>query len=102
MSLLSEADEIPHPGISSRATLAGVLGSPTGKALAGRTACLYGLGAIARPLAKMLRAFHVKLIGISRQVSEENGRQFHLSRHFRVEDREKAFAETDVLILCMR
>ncbi|SDF01259.1 2-hydroxyacid dehydrogenase [Terriglobus roseus] len=81
---------------------AGVLGSPTGRMLAGRTVCLYGLGAIALPLAKMLQAFDVNLIGISRQVSEEKSRRFHLSRHFYVEDREKAFAETDVLVLCMR
>jgi phosphoglycerate dehydrogenase-like enzyme len=81
---------------------AGVLGSPTGKMLAGRTVCLYGLGAIALPLAKMLRAFDVNLIGISRQVSEEKTRRFHLSRHFCAEDREKAFAATDILVLCMR
>ena len=39
----------------------GILGSPTGKMLAGRTVCLYGLGAIALPLAQRLKAFKVRL-----------------------------------------
>ena len=80
----------------------GVLGAPLGKLLAGRTVCLYGLGAIALPLAKRLRAFDVNLIGISRQVTTEKIAQFHLSRCFSVDERDKAFAVTDVLVLCMR
>jgi phosphoglycerate dehydrogenase-like enzyme len=80
----------------------GVLGAPLGKILAGRTVCLYGLGAIAMPLAKRLRAFDVNLIGISRQVSAEKTADFHLSECFSVEERDKAFAQTDVLVLCMR
>jgi phosphoglycerate dehydrogenase-like enzyme len=80
----------------------GVLGAPLGKMLAGRTVCLYGLGAIALALAKRLRAFDVNLIGISRQVTTEKIAQFHLSRYFSVDERDKAFAVTDVLVLCMR
>lgn len=70
--------------------------------LAGRTVCLYGLGAIALPLAKRLRAFDVNLIGISRQSSAAKTGGFHLSECFSIEERDKAFAQTDVLVLCMR
>jgi phosphoglycerate dehydrogenase-like enzyme len=81
---------------------AGVLGAPLGKMLAGRTVCLYGLGAIALPLAKRLRAFDANLIGISRQVTAEKIARFHLSQCFSGDEWEKAFALTDVLVLCMR
>ncbi len=80
----------------------GVLGAPLGRMLAGRTVCLYGLGAIALPLAKRLRAFDVNLIGISRAPSEAKSAQFHLSECFSVEEREQAFALADILVLCMR
>ena len=80
----------------------GVLGAPLGKILAGRTVCLYGLGAIAMPLARRLRAFDVNLIGISRHASPVKASEFHLSQCFSVEQRDQAFAQTDILVLCMR
>jgi len=80
----------------------GILGSPLGRMLAGRTVCIYGLGAIALPLARRLRAFDANLIGISREVTAEKTARFHLSRCYSVEEQHLAFAETDVLILCMR
>jgi len=46
----------------------GILGSPTGKMLAERTVCLYGLGAIALPLAQRLKAFKVRLTGVTRDL----------------------------------
>jgi phosphoglycerate dehydrogenase-like enzyme len=81
---------------------AGVLGAPLGKMLAGRTVCLYGLGAIALPLAKRLQSFQVKLIGITRDLSSAKISDFGLSECFSVEERERAFAATDILVLCMR
>jgi phosphoglycerate dehydrogenase-like enzyme len=81
---------------------AGVLGAPLGKMLAGRTVCLYGLGAIALPLARRLQSFQVKLIGITRDLSSAKISDFGLSECFSVEERDKAFAATDILVLCMR
>jgi len=80
----------------------GMLGAPLGKMLAGRTVCLYGLGAIAQPLAKRLRAFDVKLTGISRDPNAPKIAGFGLMNCFRVEERDKAFATADILVLCMR
>jgi phosphoglycerate dehydrogenase-like enzyme len=81
---------------------AGVLGAPLGRMLAGRTVCLYGLGAIALPLARRLQSFQVKLIGITRDVRSAKIADFGLSECFSVEERDKAFAATDILVLCMR
>mgnify|MGYP003346395981 FL=1 len=54
--------ELPAARDSVRA---GRLGSPQGRTLAGRTVCLYGLGGIARALARRLRPFDVRLVGIT-------------------------------------
>jgi phosphoglycerate dehydrogenase-like enzyme len=81
---------------------AGILGSPIGKVLRGRAVCLYGLGAIALPLAKRLRALGVRLIGVTRDPAAAKVEQFDLDRCFSIKEREQAFAETDILILCIR
>ncbi len=70
--------------------------------LAGRTVCLYGLGAIALPLAKRLPSFSVRLIGISRGPRALKIAGFGLTRCFSLEERDEAFATTDILVLCMR
>jgi phosphoglycerate dehydrogenase-like enzyme len=80
----------------------GVLGAPLGKVLAGRRVCLYGLGAIALPLVKRLRAFGVELIGVTRDLSAPKVKAYELARCYPIEDRKLAFAETDVLVLCVR
>jgi phosphoglycerate dehydrogenase-like enzyme len=80
----------------------GILGAPIGKTLAGRSVCLYGLGAIALPLAKLLRSFGVRLIGVTRDPSISKIEEFVLDECFSVADRDRAFAETDILVLCVR
>lgn len=80
----------------------GLLGAPLGNMLAGRTVCLYGLGAIALPLAKRLQAFRANIIGITRDTSARKLAEFGLSQCFSVAEREEAFAVTDILVLCMR
>ena len=97
--ILSLLRDLPKAQANVRA---GVLGSPLGKVLAGRTVCLYGLGAIALPLAKRLGGFQVNLIGITRDITAAKVGEFGLSRCFSVEEREEAFAATDILVLCMR
>lgn len=97
--ILSLLRDLPKAQAKVRA---GGLGAPLGKMLAGRTVCLYGLGAIALPLAKRLQSFEVDLIGITRDPTSPKVSEFGLSRCFSLEEREQAFAATDILVLCMR
>jgi phosphoglycerate dehydrogenase-like enzyme len=80
----------------------GILGAPIGNMLAGRTVCLYGLGAIALAIAKRLSSFGVRLIGITRDPNSPKVAEFGLQRCFPVSDRDRGLAETDILVLCVR
>jgi phosphoglycerate dehydrogenase-like enzyme len=97
--ILSLLRDLPKAQANVRS---GWLGAPLGKMLAGRTVCLYGLGTIAFPLAKRLQAFDVRLTGISRDPNEPKIADFGLTHCFSVEERDKAFAAADILVLCMR
>jgi phosphoglycerate dehydrogenase-like enzyme len=81
---------------------AGILGAPIGRALAGQSVCLYGLGSIASALAKRLAGFGVRLLGITRDISSPKVAGFRLDRCFSVSERDRALAETDILVLCVR
>ena len=81
---------------------AGILGAPLGRMLAGRTVCLYGLGATARALAHRLRTMGVRLIGITRNPAAAKTAQFALDECFPSEGRYRALSQTDVLVLCVR
>ncbi|HEV2198584.1 MAG TPA: 2-hydroxyacid dehydrogenase [Bryobacteraceae bacterium] len=80
----------------------GLLGIPIGKMLAGRTVCLYGLGAIGRALARRLRPFGVRLVGITRDPAASKVAEIKLDACYSVADRNACLAQTDVLILCSR
>lgn len=80
----------------------GQLGAPVGIPLTGRTVCLYGPGAIALPLSRLLKPFGVRLVGITRDPSAPKVGEFGLDACFSSEDRDACLAETDVLILCLR
>jgi phosphoglycerate dehydrogenase-like enzyme len=80
----------------------GILGAPLGRMLAGRTVCLYGLGATARALARRLRVFGVRLIGITREQVAEKKEEFQLHDCFSVSERTKALAQSDSVVLCVR
>ena len=81
---------------------AGRLGAPQGRMLASRTVCLYGLGAIAQALAKRLRAFDVRLLGITRDPHAPKVADFKLDACYSLTGRDACLAQTDVLILCAR
>ena len=70
--------------------------------LAGRTVCLYGLGATAKALARRLRPMGVRLIGITRDAAAQKVAEFGLDECFSSSERHKALAKTDVLVLCVR
>ena len=80
----------------------GILGAPLGRMLAGRTVCLYGLGATARALARRLHVFGVRLIGITREQLAEKKDEFHLDECFSACERTKALAQSDIVVLCVR
>lgn len=81
---------------------AGRLGAPLGRMLASRTVCLYGLGAIARALARRFRPFDVRLIGITRNPDSVIAGELGLDACYATRERESGLADTDVLILCSR
>lgn len=81
---------------------AGRLGAPIGRMLASRTVCLYGLGSIAKAVARRLRAFDVRLVGITRDPHAPKVAEFGLDACYSTEDRDSCLAQTDVLILCAR
>lgn len=78
---------------------AGQLGTPMGQTLDGRTICLFGLGAIARALARRLQGWEVRLIGIGRRPTPPAAPP--LARYFSLVERHAAFATTDILVLCL-
>jgi phosphoglycerate dehydrogenase-like enzyme len=79
----------------------GVLGDPIGRTLGGRTVCLYGLGQIARALAKRLRPFGVRLLGLTREVSQAKCADLGLDACYAVAGRAECLSKTDVLVLCL-
>jgi phosphoglycerate dehydrogenase-like enzyme len=83
-------------------TKTGVLGAPLGLMLAGRTVCLYGLGATALSLAKRLRAFDVHLVGITRNPEASTVAGFGLDRCYSSRQRDECLSSTDILVLCTR
>lgn len=80
----------------------GILGAPSGSMLAGRTVCLYGLGAIALPLARRLKSFDVKLIGLTRQFSAAKMTEFGLDECYSLEEKATCLKQTDILVICAR
>jgi phosphoglycerate dehydrogenase-like enzyme len=81
---------------------AGRLGAPQGRMLASQTVCLYGLGAIAKAVAKRLRAFDVRLVGITRDPRAAKIAEFGLDACFSHQERNTALAQAGILILCAR
>ncbi|MGZ2506005.1 hydroxyacid dehydrogenase [Rhizobium leguminosarum] len=80
----------------------GTWGAPVGVNLAGRSVCIYGLGAIALPLARRLKAFDVRLLGCTRDPKAEKVSTYGLDKCFAADQVEEALAETDILIVCLR
>jgi phosphoglycerate dehydrogenase-like enzyme len=97
--ILSLLRQLPAAQANIRA---GVLGSPMGRMLAGRTVCLYGLGSTALSLARRLRALHVKLIGITRDPAAPKLADFQLAACYSAAKCEEALAQCDILVLCTR
>jgi phosphoglycerate dehydrogenase-like enzyme len=80
---------------------AGLLGTPIGRMLAGNTVSLVGLGNVALALARRLRPFGVRLLGITRDPRAEKVAAFGLDACFAIGERHQALSQTNVLIPCM-
>jgi len=90
------------PAAQANVSAGSTLGAPLGRMLAGRTVCLYGLGATAMALARRLRPMGVRLIAITRDLAAPKVTEFALDECFSSSERDKALAKTDVLVLCVR
>jgi phosphoglycerate dehydrogenase-like enzyme len=97
--MLSLLRELPAAQANVRA---GILGAPMGRMLAGRTVCLWGLGATALSLARRLRALDVNLLGITRNPGAAKVAAFGLDACFSTEMRDECLRRADVLVLCVR
>lgn len=97
--ILSLLRQFPEAQANVRA---GVLGAPLGRMLAGRSVCLYGLGATARSLARRLRALDVKLLGITRDPEAPKVAAFGLDACYSTSERNTCLSQTDILVLCTR
>jgi phosphoglycerate dehydrogenase-like enzyme len=99
MLVLALLRELPLAQANIRA---GTLGAPQGRMLAGRTVCLWGLGATALSLALRFRAMGVKLLGITRDPSSPKVAAYGLDACFAPADRAACLAQTDILVPCIR
>jgi phosphoglycerate dehydrogenase-like enzyme len=97
--ILSLLRQLPAAQANVRA---GVLGAPLGRMLAGRTICLWGLGATAFSLARRLRALDARLFGITRNPAAQKVAGFRLDACFRTEQASECLGEAEILVLCVR
>jgi phosphoglycerate dehydrogenase-like enzyme len=79
----------------------GVLGVPLGMALTGRTVCIVGLGAVGQAVAARFAPFGVRLIGVTRHPDRARAAALGLVHCYAFHERLTAFAEADVLVLCL-
>jgi phosphoglycerate dehydrogenase-like enzyme len=79
-----------------------VLGAPIGRVLEGRTVTLWGLGAIALPLAHRLRPFGVRLLGITRDPQASKVAAYGLDACYASASWEECLQQTDVLMICVK
>ncbi len=77
------------------------MGQPQGRALSGRTVGLVGLGGIGRALAKRLKPFGVRLIGIKRSDPQTARRELGLDWAGGPEDLEQLLSRSDFVVLCL-
>ncbi len=85
----------------ARSLAEGKVGEPLGKALCGKTAGLIGLGGIGRALAKRLKAFEMRLVGIKRHDPEQAMRELGFEWVGRPEERDELLKRSDYVILCL-
>ncbi len=76
-------------------------GTPPGRALSGKTVGLVGLGGIGRALARRLRNFDVRLIGIKRHEPHKAQEELGLEWAGTPADMETLLKRSDFVVLCL-
>lgn len=85
----------------ARSLAEGRIGTPMGRALAGCTVGLIGLGGIGRALIHRLRAFYVNVIGLKRRNPERAARELGLSWAGGPDDLPELCRRSDFVVLCL-
>jgi phosphoglycerate dehydrogenase-like enzyme len=78
----------------------GIVGSPIGRALAGKTIGIIGLGNVGRDLVQRLQGFEVKMIGIEQERSESLRKELGLEFLGAREDLDYFLKVSDFVVLC--
>lgn len=78
-----------------------IIGNPFGRALAGKTVGILGLGGIGRALAHRLRPFGVKLHGIKRRDAESARRELGLDWAGTIDDLDELLGACDFVVLAL-
>lgn len=79
----------------------GRMGMPRGQALKGKVVGLVGLGGIGRALARRLRAFDARLIGIKRSATADAKEALGLEWIGAPDDLKELLARSDYVVLCV-
>ena len=79
---------------------AGIVGDPIGKALAGKTVGIIGLGNVGQDLVKRLQGFEARLIGIEKSSSENLRKELGLEFLGVREDLDYFLKVSDFVVLC--
>jgi phosphoglycerate dehydrogenase-like enzyme len=77
------------------------IGEPRGTTLMGKTVGIVGLGGIGKALARRLKAFDVRLVGIRRGDPEETASDLGLDWAGRSQDLERLLGLSDFVVLCL-
>jgi len=77
------------------------MGVPQGRALSGKTVGIIGLGGIGRALARRLKAFDVRLIGIKRDDPQKAKGELGLEWVGTPEDIKELLGRSDYVVLCL-
>jgi phosphoglycerate dehydrogenase-like enzyme len=80
---------------------AGTMGTPSGLALSGKTAGIIGLGGIGRALARRLKAFDMRVIGVKKTEQDRAALELGLDWVGTIEDIDKLLSQADFVILCL-
>lgn len=89
------------PELEAQIRRGGDWGSPRGRALFGRTACIVGLGGIGAALAPRLRAFGMRLVGASRRPTPERREALGLDQIAGADELAPLLGESDYLFVCL-
>jgi phosphoglycerate dehydrogenase-like enzyme len=97
--MLALARKLPQAAAAMRD---GRLGEPAGRALAGKTACIVGIGAAGAALAVRLAALNMRLIAVRKNLAGPSPANVAFAQTFDVQRLADAVREADFLIITAR